>query len=121
MVTVDVRDAAVGNGATWLLEDVSFECHEGEWTLILGPSGAGKSTLLRAINGLRVPSRGRISTLGTAIPGRSGREARWAWRQTGTVLQSVALFETKTARQNVELPLRTIGVPRALARAQAAE
>src|SRR5262249_43500656 len=42
-------------------------------------------------------------------------------RQTGTVLQSVALFETKTARQNVELALRTTGMPRALARQRAGE
>src|SRR5262249_48284444 len=104
-----------------LLEGVSFECCEGEWTLIHGPSGAGKSTLLRALNGLRVPDRGRISILGTTIPGRSRREARRVWRQTGTVLQSVALFETKTARQNVELALRTTGMPRALARQRAGE
>ena len=121
MLPVEVDDVTIGAGTARLLDGVSFRCCEGEWTLVHGPSGAGKSTLLRAINGLRVPDRGRISVLGTAIPGRSRWEARRVWRQTGTVLQSVALFETKTARQNVELALRTTGVPRGLARQRAGE
>lgn len=121
--SVVVRIAGVGIqvGASWLLNDVSFECRRGEWTLLSGPSGSGKSTLLRAINGLRSPTCGYIWTLGSRIPGRSRGEAGRAWRQTGTVLQEVALFETKTARQNVELALRSAGLDRHGARARATE
>jgi polar amino acid transport system ATP-binding protein len=107
--TVRVCDVTVAFGSCRALEHVSFECHAGEWTLIYGPSGGGKSTLLRAINGLCPPTKGAIWTLGTRIPGRSTAEARKAWRQIGTVLQEVALFETKTALENVELALRAVG------------
>jgi polar amino acid transport system ATP-binding protein len=107
--TVRVCDVTVAFGSCRALENVSFECHAGEWTLIYGPSGGGKSTLLRAINGLCPPTNGTIWTLGTCIPGRSTAEARKAWRQIGTVLQEVALFETKTALENVELALRAVG------------
>jgi polar amino acid transport system ATP-binding protein len=107
--TVRVCDVTVAFGGCRALENVSFECHAGEWTLIYGPSGGGKSTLLRAINGLCPPTSGTIWTLGTCIPGRSTEEARRAWRQIGTVLQEVALFETKTALENVELALRAVG------------
>jgi ABC-type polar amino acid transport system ATPase subunit len=41
------------------------------------------------------------------------------WRRTGTVLQELALFETRTARQNVELALRTCGRDRREARMEA--
>lgn len=99
-----------------LLKDVSFDCCAGEWTLLTGPSGAGKSTLLRLANGLCIPSSGFIWTLGSKHPGRSRKAARAIWRQCGTVLQEIALFETKTARQNVELPLRNAGVKRDEAR-----
>ena len=104
-----------------LLRDVTFDCCAGEWTLLCGPSGAGKSTLLRLLNGLCRPTNGFVKTLGSLHPGRSGKEAREVWRQCGTVLQEVALFDTKTVRQNVELPLREVGVGRAEARARALE
>jgi ABC-type multidrug transport system ATPase subunit len=116
---VRVCDLSVRAGAVPLLDDISFECHAGEWTLLAGPTGAGKTTLMRAINGLQVPSAGKIWTFGSAIPGRSRREARSAWLRTGTVLQGIALFETKSARGNVEIALMTCGFTRVAARSEA--
>ena len=120
--TVAVRVAAIsltikGNQ---ILDRVTFDCGAGQWTLVYGASGSGKSTLLRAINGLVAPDEGCIWTLGTRIPGRSGAKAREVWRRTGTLLQEVALFETRSALENVALALRTVGLERPLAREQAA-
>jgi ABC-type methionine transport system ATPase subunit len=120
-VTVKLVDVSIRVADAWVLDRVTFECCAGEWTLLYGPSGAGKSTLLRAINGLRPPTRGRIWTLGTAIPGRSRGQARDTWQRTGTLLQEIALFETKTARDNVALALRSVGIDRAAARTLAAQ
>jgi polar amino acid transport system ATP-binding protein len=120
-ITVRVEQVGIQINDAWLLDGVSFACRQGEWTLLDGPSGAGKSTLLRAINGLRVPTRGRIWTLGSEIPGRTRLRAKEVWRQTGTVLQEIALFETKTATHNVELALRCAGVDRAATRARAVD
>lgn len=120
-VNVRAADASVCVRGAELLDRVSLDCCEGEWTLLRGPSGAGKSTLLRLLNGLCTPTSGQVFTLGSAHPGRSRREARSVWRQCGTVLQEVALFETKTARQNVSLPLRSAGVGRRLASERACE
>jgi ABC-type polar amino acid transport system ATPase subunit len=117
--TITLSEVGVRIRDCWVLEDISLVCGAGEWILLEGPSGSGKSTLLRAINGLRLPTRGSIEVLGSTIPGRSRREARSAWRRTGTVLQDVALFETKTARQNIELALRTCGRARQEARDEA--
>ena len=114
-VTLKVSDLSLRIGDYWLLDGVSFNSDEGTWTLVYGPSGSGKSTLLRVINGILRPTRGTIWVMGTEIPGRSPRQARSIWRQTGTVLQEVALFETKTALQNVALALRTVGADRASA------
>lgn len=112
--TIEVADICVClqvSGPT-LLESISFECCAGEWTLLCGPSGCGKSTLLRSLNGLCAPARGYIKTLGSLYPGRSRAEARAIWQQCGTVLQEVALFESRTVQQNVELGLKAIGVGR---------
>jgi ABC-type multidrug transport system ATPase subunit len=118
-IAVGVFDVTFHYRGAPILEGLSFECSRGEWVLLAGPSGAGKSTLLRIINGLLFPTRGRVLTLGSPIPGRGGRQARAVWRQTGTVLQEVALFETKSARANVQLALTATGADRATARRRA--
>jgi ABC-type multidrug transport system ATPase subunit len=114
-------DLQVCIGGATIIEDVSFACCSGEWTVLTGPSGAGKTTLLRAINGLCPPSAGRVWALGSWMPGRSRRDAQRAWRRTGTVMQDVALFETQRARASVETGLRAAGVPYRRARSQAHE
>jgi ABC-type multidrug transport system ATPase subunit len=118
-IEVSVCDISVRVGRSQALDRVSFDCSRGEWVLLAGPSGSGKSTLLRTINGLQAPTSGRVLTLGSWIPGRRRRDARIVWRQTGTVQQEVALFETKSALANVELALRVAGCDRTTARNQA--
>jgi ABC-type methionine transport system ATPase subunit len=120
-VSVRCCDLEVCLGRARVIRNVTFDCCRGEWLVISGPSGAGKSTLLRTINGLCPPSAGRVWALGSWIPGRAGREARRVWRQTGTVLQELALFETRTALGNVELGLQAAGRGGQAARMEALE
>ena len=107
-------------GGRTILDDISFACAPGEWVGVSGPSGVGKTTLLRTVNGLCAPAAGTVEVLGTKLPGRTRNEARGAWRQTGTVLQELALFETRSVRRNVELALRAAGAPRESVAAEAA-
>lgn len=120
-VNVRCRDVEVCVGEARIIRDVTFDCCRGDWVVLTGPSGAGKSTLLRAINGLCPPTMGSVWALGSLIPGRSRRDAQRVWRRTGTVMQDLALFETKTAVSNVEIGLRAAGHRRAAAQAQALE
>ncbi len=48
-----------------LLQDISFEAHDGDRIAILGRNGAGKSTLLRVLNGVYPPSSGRMEVQGS--------------------------------------------------------
>ena len=116
---VAVEGLSVEAGGVEIIRRVWMTCRPGDWVVLVGPSGSGKSTLLRAINGLCRPTAGSIRTLGTVIPGRSRKESRRAWRQTGTVLQEVALFTTRTAEQNVALGLLASGWDRRTARREA--
>ena len=118
-VNVRCCELQVCIGTAKIIHNVTFDCCQGEWVVVTGPSGAGKSTLLRAINGLCPPSAGRVWALGSWIPGRPRREARRVWRRTGTVLQELALFETRTAAGNVELGLSAAGHDRRSARREA--
>ena len=60
--------ATLGNGAskTNVLQNVSLDIAQGEWTSIVGPNGAGKSTLLRCLAGV-IPHRGRVTLLGRLL------------------------------------------------------
>jgi len=51
-----------------VLEDVSFEVHEGEFFGILGRNGSGKSTLLKLLAEIYAPSSGKIQIDGTLTP-----------------------------------------------------
>lgn len=48
-----------------LLSDISFEAREGDRIAILGRNGAGKSTLLRVLNGVFLPTAGKVQVEGS--------------------------------------------------------
>ena len=43
-----------------VLKNINFRVSPGEVVCIIGPSGSGKSTLLRCLNGLEIPTSGKI-------------------------------------------------------------
>ncbi len=62
-------DFSMGKKNTFqVLDDVSFDIHQGEFVGIMGKNGAGKSTLLKLISGIYTPTRGEIETRGTIAP-----------------------------------------------------
>lgn len=86
-----------------VLEDINIQVREGEFVSILGPSGAGKSTLLRILVGLTTPSKGEVLYHG--IPMSK------AHPKIAMVFQSFALFPWLTVLENVELGLKSHGLP----------
>lgn len=85
------------------LKEVRFEVYKNEFVSLLGPSGCGKSTLLRLMADLLQPTSGEIR-----IRGATSKEARLQ-RQYGIVFQNPTLFEWRTIRENIELPLEIVG------------
>jgi NitT/TauT family transport system ATP-binding protein len=77
---------------------VSFECFEGERTILLGPSGCGKSTLLKAVGGYLRPVEGTITFLGRPVD-RPGPERMMVFQEFDQ------LFPWKTVKQNISYPL----------------
>ena len=103
------------------LADVSLEVARGEVCGVVGQSGAGKSTLLRCVNLLERPTSGRVEIGGvdlTALPPAALRAAR---RRVGTIFQQFALLASRTAADNVALPLELAGLPRAQRRDRVGE
>jgi NitT/TauT family transport system ATP-binding protein len=117
VVSVQSVSKTYGSASTGVaaLRDVSITVAEGEFVSVVGPSGCGKSTLLRIIADLLAPTEGTV-----LIRGRSPREAT-ARREIGMVFQSPVLYDWRSVRRNVELPLEVIGQPRAVRRQRAEE
>ena len=46
---LSIKNLTVKFGNHKVVDNVSFDVHEGQWLMIIGPNGAGKSTILNAI------------------------------------------------------------------------
>jgi NitT/TauT family transport system ATP-binding protein len=87
--------------------DLTFTVGDGEFACVVGPSGCGKTTLLRCVAGLLPPTAGEITVGGSPVSGPPPGLAL-VFQEYGR-----SLFPWLRVRDNVELPLRSAGVPRA--------
>jgi iron complex transport system ATP-binding protein len=69
-----VRNLHVSFGQKKVVDNVSFELHEGEICGLLGPNGSGKSTLLGAVAGIGKKDSGEILAEGRELSGMSRRD-----------------------------------------------
>jgi len=64
---LEIEDLSVHYGRIQALHGISLIVDEGEIVTLIGANGAGKTTTMRAISGLRMPSKGRITFDGKDI------------------------------------------------------
>lgn len=88
------------------LKDVNLDIKEGEFISLLGPSGCGKTTLLRIIADLLQPSNGKVT-----VRGQSPRDIRLQ-KKYGIVFQNPVLYDWRTVRRNVCMPMELLGMPK---------
>nr|WP_236354743.1 ABC transporter ATP-binding protein [Konateibacter massiliensis] len=88
------------------LSNVNLEIKQGEFISLLGPSGCGKTTLLRTIADLQEKTSGSIS-----VRGQSPRDIRLQ-KKYGIVFQSPVLYEWRSVRRNVCMPMELLGMPK---------
>jgi putative ABC transport system ATP-binding protein len=108
-------------GATVALDGAGIEVRPGEIVAVMGQSGSGKSTLLHVLAGILRPQQGEIHLRGKridALPDTA--RSRLRLEAFGFVLQFGDLVPELSLRENAELSLRLLKVPRAEARERAA-
>lgn len=112
--SVDVtRIYRVGRVEVHALRGVNFFVSRGEFVGLVGRSGSGKTTLLNVVGGLDHPTSGHVYLFGDDISRLSDRQlTQLRRRDVGFVFQSFALMPTMSAFENVELPMRLMGVGR---------
>ena len=85
------------------LRDINLDIAAGDFVSLIGPSGCGKSTLLRLIANLLAPTAGDV-----LVNGKSAAQAR-VDQDYGMAFQQSGLFDWRSVRKNIELPLELKG------------
>lgn len=89
------------------VRNLTFDLKAGELACLVGPSGSGKTTLLKCISGLMNPTEGEVLLDGARVTGPPKKMAV-VFQEYGR-----SLFPWMRVRENVELPLKNAGVPKA--------
>jgi NitT/TauT family transport system ATP-binding protein len=89
------------------VRNLTFDLRAGELACLVGPSGSGKTTLLKCISGLMAPTAGEVLLDGKRVSGPPKKMAV-VFQEYGR-----SLFPWMRVRENVELPLKNQGVPKA--------
>ena len=93
------------------LKDINLDIPQGEYLAIIGQTGSGKSTLIQHLNGLLVPTAGRVFLDGREV-GKAKNELAAIRRRVGLLFQfpEHQLFE-ETVPADVAFGPRNLGLP----------
>ena len=115
------KSFVTADGPVDALKNVNLTINNGDIYGIIGMSGAGKSTLVRCINMLERPTEGAVVLDGKDLGTLSKKELRAVRRRVTMIFQGFNLLMQRTCVQNIMLPLKLAGVPKAEAKARALE
>ena len=112
----------LGTKEVEVLKDVSIDIQKGDLVSIIGKSGSGKSTLLNIIGMLDNYDSGSYHFAGHLIKDLNETQAA-AYRNQfiGFVFQTFHLIGTKTAIENVMLPMQYRGIDKNIQKIKAQE
>lgn len=114
------RRYTMGKESVTALNGVDLDIGRGEFVALVGPSGSGKSTLLNLIGGLDRPSGGEIWVEDLELGKASDKRlVRYRRDRIGFIFQSFNLLATRSAVENVEVPLMLAGQNRKFRRDRA--
>ncbi|MCP4295100.1 MAG: ABC transporter ATP-binding protein [Proteobacteria bacterium] len=84
------------------IDDLSFECNDGEFFVLFGPSGAGKTTTMNLISGLEEATSGRI-WIGDKVVNKI--EPRF--RDVAYAFENYSLYPHLNVYENICFPLKS--------------
>jgi NitT/TauT family transport system ATP-binding protein len=85
-------------GRLQVVDDVSYDIHDGDFVAVIGPSGSGKTTMMSMLAGFQKPSSGRVLFDGLEVSGPGP--------ERGVIFQEYGVFPWLTVRQNIAFGLQ---------------
>ncbi|MFQ5558593.1 MAG: ABC transporter ATP-binding protein [Acidimicrobiales bacterium] len=105
------RDYVTSAQTIHAVAGVDLSIERGELVAVRGRSGSGKTTLLNLIGGLDRPTAGSVAVDGREVTAMSEAElVRFRREEVGFIFQAFGLIPILTAAENLEIPLRMVGV-----------
>lgn len=103
---IEMNDVSIVFGDKTVLKNISLSVKEHESIVFIGPSGSGKTVLLKTLAGIIAPTKGEVLIYGEDWQKLKRNERHDLAGKLGVLFQYGALFDTSTAKENVEFPLR---------------
>ncbi|MDE1467026.1 ATP-binding cassette domain-containing protein [Aurantiacibacter sp. D1-12] len=104
---IETDDLRKELGGRPVIRGCSLQVPEGSVYGFIGPNGAGKTTVMRLLLRVLKADSGSIRMLGHDM----NSDPRRALAKTGAFVESPALYEHLTARGNLDLTRRLLGLP----------
>ena len=101
MSLLSLQDVHIGYGGIKAVKGISIEVAQHELVCLIGANGAGKSTTLKAISGLLLPTKGKITYNGDDIAGQAAYKI--ANKGLRLVPEGRGVFPILTIEENLQM------------------
>jgi NitT/TauT family transport system ATP-binding protein len=81
-----------------VVDDMSYDIHDGDFVAVIGPSGCGKTTMMSMLAGFLQPTAGQVLFDGHPVSGPGP--------ERGVIFQDYGVFPWLTVRQNIGFGLQ---------------
>ena len=85
-------------GPLRVVDDVSYDIHDGDFIAVIGPSGCGKTTMMSMLAGFQSPTTGEVLFDGAPVKGPGP--------ERGVIFQEYGVFPWLTVRENIAFGLK---------------
>ncbi len=109
MISIEEVSFHYPSTAQDVLSNVTLSINDGEFVAIMGENGAGKTTLVKMLNGLLMPTKGRVLIDSSETGNKSVAQL---WHDVGLIFQNPdhQLF-AETVSEELSFSLRNFGFP----------
>ncbi len=85
-------------GPLRVVDDISYDIHDGDFVAVIGPSGCGKTTMMSMLAGFQKPTTGSVLFDGAPVTGPGP--------ERGVIFQEYGVFPWLTVRENIAFGLQ---------------
>jgi NitT/TauT family transport system ATP-binding protein len=85
-------------GKLRVVDDVTYDIHDGDFIAVIGPSGCGKTTMMGMLAGFQKPTTGKVLFDGHPVQGPGP--------ERGVIFQEYGVFPWLTVKENIAFGLK---------------